>query len=136
MASRYDAIAAGDQYETSLIVDACLNRFRHRPLIILSAQQSSLLLPDSKAVIIELSSKSSATLEALAKVKATSMLALPGFPEELKTLLGSADKLTLISYSAGVEKNTAPNDLDDVTISEAEAFREFTGYPTGSIKID
>ncbi len=136
MAAKYDAIATGDRSETAVILDACLNRFRHRPLLILSTKQSGAILPASNAVIIELNSKSSSTLEALTEARTTSVLALPGFHAEVKTLLGAADKLTLISHNANGEATTAPVELDDVMISESEGFKEFTGYPTEPEKID
>ncbi|HKS40119.1 MAG TPA: bifunctional diaminohydroxyphosphoribosylaminopyrimidine deaminase/5-amino-6-(5-phosphoribosylamino)uracil reductase RibD [Blastocatellia bacterium] len=132
MAAQYDAIAPGDQFETAIILDACLSRFRHRPLIILKTKQLSATLPASKVVIIELNSQSSPMLEALAEARTTSVLALPGFHAEVKTLLGAADKLTLISHNAA----TAPVELDDVMISESEDFKEFTGYPTEPEKLD
>lgn len=129
MAAQYDAIAPGDQSETGMILDVCLNRFRHRPLVILSTERSMAV---SKAVIVELNSHPSSTLKALAEACTTSVLALPGFRAEVKTLLGGADKVTLISSSA----RTTPSELDDVVISESEGFKEFTGYPTEPEKID
>lgn len=133
MAAQYDAIVPGDQPETAVILDACLNRFRHRPLVIINTKQSSAVLPASKAMIVELNSSMRA---ALAETRTTSVLALPGFHAEVKTLLGAADKLTLISPSASVEETTARIELDDVMISESEGFKEFTGYPTEPEKID
>jgi pyrimidine deaminase RibD-like protein len=141
MAAQYDAISPGNQPETAaIILNACLNRFRHRPLVILGTpsalEQTRALLPakldKSKATLMELSSKSPPRLEALA----SSVLALPGFHAEVKNLLGAADKLTLISRGAGVEEAARLIKLDDVVSSESDGFREFTGYPKESEKID
>ncbi len=49
MAAQYDAIAPGDQSETAMILDACLSRFRHRPLVILGTERSDASLTTSKA---------------------------------------------------------------------------------------
>lgn len=145
MAVQYDAIAPGPQPETTMIIlNACLNRPRHRPLVILgtlSALESSgaLLsasLDKSKSMIMELNSKSPSMLEALAEVSAASVLVLPGFNPEVKNLPGMADKLTLVRHSASGETAADPIELYDVVISESEGFREFTGYPEELEKID
>jgi pyrimidine deaminase RibD-like protein len=145
MAVRYDAIAPGHQAETAMLVlNACLNRLRHRPLVILGTLSAlehsgallSASLDKSKAVIMELNSKSPSMLEALAEVRATSVLALPGFYPEAKNQLGMADKLTLVSHSASVKEAAGSIELFDVVISESEGFKEFTGYPEEMKKID
>lgn len=133
MAAQYDAIVPGDQPETTVILDACLNRFRHRPLVILSKPHYDTVLPASKAVMVELGSQ---LLEALAETRTTSVLALPGFGAEVETLLGAADKMTLISYGASVEETTARIEPGEVMISESGDFKELTGYPAGLKKID
>ncbi len=136
MAAQYDAIIAGDQIETSIIVDACLNRFRHRPLVIFDTERASSQMPASKAVMIDLNSHSPSMLESLAKVRATSLLALPGYSKKVNALPGAADKLTLIGNGVSVEDAKARIELDDVMISESEEFTEFTGYPRELKKLD